>query len=71
MYQQLSRKFFLQEAKDIGDEFLALEKFVNLNYLVYSSSRAPSRLRNKRPATGPLACSTYCKEDSLAHAVWH
>ena len=23
-----------QEAKDIGDEFLALEKFVNLNYLV-------------------------------------
>ena len=24
----------LQEAKDIGDEFLALEKFVNLNYLV-------------------------------------
>lgn len=26
----------LQEAKDIGDEFLALEKFVNLNYLVSS-----------------------------------
>ena len=24
----------LQEAKDIGDEFLALEKYVNLNYLV-------------------------------------
>ena len=24
----------LQEAKDVGDEFLALEKFVNLNYLV-------------------------------------
>lgn len=27
----------LQEAKDIGDEFLALEKFVNLNYLVSTS----------------------------------
>ena len=24
----------LQEAKRIGDDFLALEKFVNLNYLV-------------------------------------
>ena len=24
----------LQEAKEIGDEFLALEKYVNLNYLV-------------------------------------
>ena len=26
----------LQEAKKIGDEFLALEKYVNLNYLVRS-----------------------------------
>lgn len=25
---------WLQEAKRIGDEFLALEKYVNLNYLV-------------------------------------
>lgn len=24
----------MQEAKEIGDEFLALEKYVNLNYLV-------------------------------------
>lgn len=24
----------MQEAKDVGDEFLALEKFVNLNYMV-------------------------------------
>ena len=27
----------LQEAKDVGDEFLALEKFVNLNYMVRPS----------------------------------
>ena len=25
---------WVQEAKRIGDEFLALEKYVNLNYLV-------------------------------------
>ena len=27
----------MQEAKEIGDEFLALEKYVNLNYLVRTS----------------------------------
>lgn len=25
----------MQEAKKVGDEFLALEKYVNLNYLVH------------------------------------
>lgn len=28
----------MQEAKEIGDEFLALEKYVNLNYLVRTIS---------------------------------
>ena len=32
--QQVHAHGLLQEAKLIGDEFLALEKFVNLNYLV-------------------------------------
>lgn len=31
---QLSTLVRLQEAKEIGDDFLALEKYVNLNYLV-------------------------------------
>jgi hypothetical protein len=29
-----SKQLVLQEAKTIGDEFLALEKYVNLNYMV-------------------------------------
>ena len=32
----------MQEAKDVGDEFLALEKFVNLNYMVSTPSSGPS-----------------------------
>lgn len=36
----LKELFPPQEAKDIGDEFLALEKFVNLNYLVGSAAIA-------------------------------
>jgi hypothetical protein len=40
----------LHEAKRIGDEFLALEKYVNLNYLVGGSA---GELRVHRP--GPTA----------------
>lgn len=34
----------IQEAKTVGDEFLALEKYVNLNYLVSSSITATAAL---------------------------
>jgi len=30
---------FVQEARQVGDEFLALEKYVNLNYLVSQVSQ--------------------------------
>ena len=56
-----------QEAKDIGDEFLALEKFVNLNYLVRVlrlSTSIPSRLACCTCVSKAVACSTW-----LVHAV--
>lgn len=31
-------RWLLQEAKRIGDDFLALEKYVNLNYMVRAQS---------------------------------
>ena len=38
----------MQEAKKVGDEFLALEKYVNLNYLV--------RFKNGKLALGNVRC---------------
>ena len=51
----------LQEAKDIGDEFLALEKFVNLNYLV----RIPTLYGNPPKR---IACCSHVDKASTSSA---
>lgn len=53
----------LQEAKDIGDEFLALEKFVNLNYLVRISWLPTSHPQRMKRCTWLWKASALC--------TWH
>ncbi len=59
----------MQEAKEIGDEFLALEKYVNLNYLVRTVSMChliiPSKASNTSQADEFLSST----EKNLAEVV--
>ncbi len=52
---------FLQEAKAIGDEFLQLEKYVNLNYMGFHKvgSCCQARLAHDLLAVGCRACHTH------------
>jgi hypothetical protein len=55
----------LQEAQRIGDDFLALEKYVNINYLVraVARNRASASLKTRASRVAPLRPCTGLPQD--------